>query len=104
MNPLKNESVLVVKNKEGRADKIYSKILAIKEKGNMALSETQELHGLLNFPTGYFAERSLKYACFKIFFPWYGKAGTHPSNWMNGARMCCHSPGVFRFGLTPKRF
>eukprot|EP00435_Cladocopium_sp_Y103_P021865 s4516_g5.t1 len=33
----------------------------------MSLAEAQELHGLLNFATGYFAGRFLKYACFKIF-------------------------------------
>ena len=33
----------------------------------MLLAEAQEIHGLLNFATGYFAGRFLKYACFKIF-------------------------------------
>ena len=37
------------------------------ETGIMSLAEAQEIHGLLNFATGYFAGRSLKYACFKIF-------------------------------------
>ena len=33
----------------------------------MSLPEAQEIHGLLNFATGYFAGRSLRYSCFKIF-------------------------------------
>ena len=64
---LKRAGVVTLKNKEGRVEKIASKISGIQREGTMSLAEAQELHGLLNFATGYFAGRSLKYACFKIF-------------------------------------
>eukprot|EP00435_Cladocopium_sp_Y103_P067368 s421_g29.t4 len=58
---------LVLKNKEGRVEKICQKVEEVKLKGSLSLTDAQELHGLLNFATGYFAGRFLKYACFKIF-------------------------------------
>jgi hypothetical protein len=64
---LQRAGVVTLKNKEGRVEKIASKISGIQQEGTMSLAEAQELHGLLNFATGYFAGRSLKYACFKIF-------------------------------------
>lgn len=67
LTPLRQVRVVTLKNKEGRVDKISSKILGIQQAGRMSLAEAQELHGLLNFATGYFSGRSLRYACFKIF-------------------------------------
>ena len=64
---LQRAGIVTLKNKEGRVEKIASKISGIQQEGTMSLAEAQELHGLLNFATGYFAGRSLKYACFKIF-------------------------------------
>ena len=64
---LRQAGSVTLKNKEGRVDKISSKILQVQQSGNMSLAEAQEIHGLLNFATGYFAGRSLKYSCFKIF-------------------------------------
>ena len=64
---LKQAGVVTLKNKEGRVDKISSKILGIQQSGSMSLAEAQEIHGLLSFATGYFAGRSLKYSCFNIF-------------------------------------
>eukprot|EP00435_Cladocopium_sp_Y103_P068295 s649_g31.t1 len=58
---------LVLKNKEGRIDKICSKIETIQAEGSMSMTDAQELHGLLNFANGYFAGRFLRYAGFKIF-------------------------------------
>eukprot|EP00435_Cladocopium_sp_Y103_P027530 s3375_g6.t2 len=58
---------LILKNKAGRIEKICQKVEEIKTKGSLSLAEAQEIHGLLNFATGYFAGRFLKYACFKIF-------------------------------------
>ena len=57
---------VIVQNKLGRVEKISQKIKAICNAGVLTLAEAQELHGLLNFATGYFAGRFLKYACFKI--------------------------------------
>ena len=65
---LRQAGSVTLKNKEGRVDKISSKILHVQQSGNMSLAEAQEIHGLLNFATGYFAGRSLKYSCFKFFF------------------------------------
>ena len=56
-----------MKNKEGRAEKIASKIEEVQRNKKMTLQDAQESHGLLNFANGYFAGRVLKYACFKIF-------------------------------------
>ena len=56
-----------MKNKEGRAEKIASKIEEVQRDEKMTLQDAQETHGLLNFANGYFAGRVLKYACFKIF-------------------------------------
>ena len=64
---LEEEGNIVVKNKEGRADKIASKIEEVQRSKKMTLQDAQEIHGLLNFANGYFAGRALKYACFKIF-------------------------------------
>ena len=47
-------------------EKIASKVVQVQQTGNLSLAEAQEIHGLLNFATGYFAGRSLKYCCFKI--------------------------------------
>eukprot|EP00435_Cladocopium_sp_Y103_P024655 s97_g6.t1 len=58
---------LVLKNKEGRVEKICQKVEEVRLKGSLSLTDAQELHGLLHFATGYFAGRFLKYACFKIF-------------------------------------
>ena len=58
---------VIVQNKVGRVEKISQKIETIRRAGVLTLAEAQELHGLLNFATGYFAGRFLKYACFKIF-------------------------------------
>ena len=66
MTSLRQAGTVTLKNKEGRVDKISSKIVGIQKAGNMSLPEAQELHGLLNFATGYFSGRSLRYACFKI--------------------------------------
>ena len=49
-------------NKEGRAEKIASKVLAVQEKGHMTLQQAQEIHGLLNFAAG-----QSEVAWFKIF-------------------------------------
>ena len=64
---LKPAGIVTLKNKEGRVEKISSNILGIQQSGSMSLAEAQEIHGLLNFATGYFAGRSLTYSCFKIF-------------------------------------
>ena len=58
---------VVVRKKSGRVDKIIQKVASIRKAGVLPLAEAQELRGLLNFATGYFAGRFLKYACFKIF-------------------------------------
>eukprot|EP00435_Cladocopium_sp_Y103_P044230 s2135_g12.t1 len=58
---------LILKNKKGRVEKICQKVERIRVKGSLSLTDAQELHGLLNFATGYFAGRFLKYAYFKIF-------------------------------------
>ena len=57
----------MVKNKEGRAEKIASKMQEVQRKENMTLQDAQEIHGLLNFANGYFSGGALKYACFKFF-------------------------------------
>ena len=64
---LQSQQTLTLGNKDGRIPKIASKIERIREAGRMTLAEAQEIHGLLNFATGYFAGRALRYACFKIF-------------------------------------
>ena len=64
---LRNDRSAILRNKEGGVEKIASKIVKVKDSGVMSLSDAQEIHGLLNFATGYFAGRSLKYACFRIF-------------------------------------
>ena len=64
---LKQSGFVTLKNKEGRVDKISSKVLRVQQSCSMSLAEAQEIHGLLNFATGYFAGGSLKYSCFKIF-------------------------------------
>ena len=48
-------------------EKIASKVAQVQHTGNLNLAEAQEIHGLLNFATEYFAGRSLKYCCFKVF-------------------------------------
>lgn len=58
---------IALRNKEGRIEKKSAKILKIRDSGSMSLADAKEIHGLLSFATGYFAGRSLKYACFKIF-------------------------------------
>ena len=67
LSGLKETSSITLTNKEGRIEKISSKVLKVKGNGVMSLAEAQEIRGLLNFATGYFAGRALKYACFKIF-------------------------------------
>ena len=67
LNGLQDNGSIALRNKEGRIEKISAKILKIRDSGSMGLADAQEIHGLLNFATGYFAGRSLKYACFKIF-------------------------------------
>ena len=67
LGELKTQGNIVVQNKSGRVDKIIQKVASIRQAGVLPLAEAQELHGLLNFATGYFAGRFLKYACFKIF-------------------------------------
>jgi hypothetical protein len=64
---LRQAGSVTLKNKEGRVEKIASKVAQVQHTGNLNLAEAQEIHGLLNFATGYFAGRSLKYCCFKIF-------------------------------------
>jgi len=64
---LRQAGSVTLKTKEGRVEKISSKVLQVQQSGNMILTEAQEIHGLLNFATGYFAGRSLRYSCFKIF-------------------------------------
>ena len=63
---LRQAGSVTLKNKEGRVEKIASKVVQVQQTGNLSLAEAQEIHGLLNFATGYFAGRSLKYCCFKI--------------------------------------
>jgi hypothetical protein len=67
LSGLRNANSVTLKNKEGRVDKISSKILKIKEVGVMSLSDAQEIHGLLNFATGYFAVPQLKNWCDEVF-------------------------------------
>lgn len=67
LSGLRNNHSVILKNKEGRVDKISSKILKIKEVGVMSLSDAQEIHGLLNFATGYFAVPQLKNWCDEVF-------------------------------------
>ena len=67
LSVLESEGTIIVKNKDGRAETIISKIKKVQSKDSMALQDAQEIHGLLNFANGHFAGRSLKYACFKIF-------------------------------------
>ena len=64
---LRQAGSVTLKTKEGRVEKISSKVLQVQQSGNMSLAEAQEIHGLLNFATRYFAGRSLRYLCFKIF-------------------------------------
>ena len=59
---LRNDRSVILRNKGGRVEKIASKIAKVKDSGVMSLSDAQEIHGLLNFATGCFAGRSLKYA------------------------------------------
>ena len=67
LSNLESKGHLTLKNKEGRVEKIAAKVLQVQQSGQMSLPEAQEIHGLLNFATGYFAGRSLRYSCFKIF-------------------------------------
>ena len=67
LSNLESTGHLILKNKEGRVEKIAAKVMQVQQSGQMSLPEAQEIHGLLNFATGYFAGRSLRYSCFKIF-------------------------------------
>ena len=64
---LESRREIEVTNKEGRAEKIASKVPDVQRRGKMTLQDAQEIHNLLNFANGYFSGRALKYACFKIF-------------------------------------
>ena len=64
---LPHHQTITLGNKDGRIQKISSKVSKVQEAGRMTLADAQEIHGLLNFATGYFAGRALRYACFKIF-------------------------------------
>jgi len=64
---LPESRTITLGNKEGRIEKISLKVQKVQEAGQMTLADAQEIHGLLNFATGYFAGRALRYACFKIF-------------------------------------
>ena len=58
---------LGLRNKEGRLEKILKKLDEIQQRQSMTLQEAQELHGLLNFASGFYLGRGLKTFCFKIF-------------------------------------
>ena len=67
LSGLPESQTITLGNKEGRIEKISLKVRKVQEAGQMTLADAQEIHGLLNFATGYFAGRALRYACFKIF-------------------------------------
>eukprot|EP00435_Cladocopium_sp_Y103_P022564 s4461_g5.t1 len=89
---------LILQNKAGRVDKICQKVEEIKNKGSLSLAEAQEIHGLLNFATGYFAGRFLKYACFKI-FSLVSKDGYKPS----GLQQWCEDVLTLLEAAQPRR-
>lgn len=67
LSKLKDSQQITLQNKEGRIRKLVEKIEAIHDRGSMTLTEAQEIHGLLNFATGFFSGRQLRHSCFRIF-------------------------------------
>ena len=60
LSGLQESQTITLNNKEGRIEPISSKVRKVQEAGQMALSDAQEIHGLLNFATRYFAGRALR--------------------------------------------
>ena len=65
---LKNlqQGKVVLENKQGRLERIYSQLETIKVQGQMTLHQSQVLHGLLRYSCGFFAGRHLQRVCMEI--------------------------------------
>ena len=57
---------IVLENKQGRLERIYSQLETIREQGQMTLHQSQVLHGLLRYSCGFFAGRHLQQVCMEI--------------------------------------
>lgn len=60
------EGVVTLSNKEGRVDRLVQQLREVKERGKMTVHESQVLHGLLRFSTGFFAGRQLHQVCAEL--------------------------------------
>ena len=54
---------LKLENKMGRVEKLHEMLGSLKSKGSVSLHESQVLHGLLRFASGFFAGRQLHQVC-----------------------------------------
>ena len=60
------EGVLTLSNKPGRIERLTSRLEEVKSQGRISLHESQVLHGLLRYSTGFFAGRHLHQVCSEL--------------------------------------
>ena len=57
---------VILENKQGRLERIFSQLTSIKTEGGMSLHQAQVLHGLLRYSCGFFAGKHLQQVCMEI--------------------------------------
>lgn len=57
---------IVLENKQGRLERIFNQLEAIRSRGCMSLHESQVLHGLLRYSSGFFSGRHLQQVCLEL--------------------------------------
>ena len=57
---------VILENKQGRLERIFSQLTSIKDEGRMSLHQAQVLHGLLRYSCGFFAGKHLQQVCMEI--------------------------------------
>ena len=84
---------LKLENKMGRVEKLHDMLGSLKVKRSVSLHESQVLHGLLRFASGFFAGRQLHQVCAETIALCRG--GTFRSHKLVELRLCrCSSQGL----------
>lgn len=60
------EGVVTLSNKEGRVERLVAQLRDVSSAGRMSVHESQVLHGLLRYSTGFFAGRQLHQVCAEL--------------------------------------
>ena len=82
-----NAGSVILSNKEGRVARIVAMLRVVEDRGFMEFHESQVLHGLMNYASGFFSGRTLKGVCAQTL-----QAGTPWGScfFKDGPRLLCH--------------